>query len=171
MNLTPKQIRFCEEYLIDLNGTQAAIRAGYSKKTANEQSARMLANVSIQEYVQELKTKRSERTEITQDMVLKEYARIAFLDPRKLFDENDNLIPLTKLDEDTARAIAGIDHTTVYDKKTKLEETTKKIKLTDKKGALDSVARHLGMFNDKLTIENPRERKQIKLPDGTEIDI
>lgn len=51
--LTPKQQQFCLEYLKDFNGTQAAIRAGYSKKTANEQAARMLANVSIQNYIRE----------------------------------------------------------------------------------------------------------------------
>lgn len=70
-DLTPKQKMFCEEYTIDLNGTQAAIRAGYSEKTANEQAARLLTNVSVKEYVQSLMDKRSERIEITADYVLK----------------------------------------------------------------------------------------------------
>ena len=69
-NLTPKQQRFVEEYLIDLNATQAAIRAGYSGKTANEQGSRLLANVSISEAIAEAQNKRAERTEITQDYVL-----------------------------------------------------------------------------------------------------
>ena len=59
--LNEKQKQFCEEYIIDLNGTQAAIRAGYSAKTANEQAAQLLAKLSIQEYVQKIKNKRSER--------------------------------------------------------------------------------------------------------------
>lgn len=69
--LTPKQQAFVAEYLIDLNATQAAIRAGYSEKTANEQGSRLLANVSVQAAIQEAMDKRSEKVEITQDYVLK----------------------------------------------------------------------------------------------------
>ena len=69
-DLTPKQAMFCREYLIDLNGTQAAIRAGYSPKTAQEQSARLLSNVIIQEYVQLLMEERSKRVNITAEDVL-----------------------------------------------------------------------------------------------------
>jgi len=68
--LTPKQEMFCKEYIIDLNATQAAIRAGYSEKTANEQGARLLANVSISEKIRELINQRSARVEITADYVL-----------------------------------------------------------------------------------------------------
>jgi len=68
--LTPKQKAFCEEYLLDLNATQAAARAGYSEKTSNEQGARLLANVSVKKYIDELKESRSERTQITSDYVL-----------------------------------------------------------------------------------------------------
>jgi len=68
--LSEKQKTFCREYIIDLNGTQAAIRAGYSKKTANEQAAQLLAKLSIKEYVQSLMSERSQRTEITADFVL-----------------------------------------------------------------------------------------------------
>lgn len=75
--LTAKQVLFCEEYLIDLNATQAAIRAGYSEKTANEQGARLLANVSVQEKIAELKAARAKRTEITQDTVIQELAAVA----------------------------------------------------------------------------------------------
>lgn len=69
--LTDKQEKFCQEYLIDLNATQAAIRAGYSKKTANEQGAQNLAKLSVQARLKELQSARQERTEITQDYVLK----------------------------------------------------------------------------------------------------
>ena len=78
--LTPKQKKFCNEYLIDLNATQAAIRAGYSKKTANEQGARLLARVSVTEYLQKRLADRQQRTEITQDRVLQELAGIGFAD-------------------------------------------------------------------------------------------
>ncbi len=75
--LTDRQARFCEEYLIDLNATQAAIRAGYSEKTANEQGAQLLAKLSIQEKITELKAERAKRTEMTQDSVIQELAAVA----------------------------------------------------------------------------------------------
>ncbi len=70
MALTPKQEMFCREYIIDLNGTQAAIRAGYSEKTANEQSAQLLAKLSIKEYVQSLMDQRVQRVNIDADYVI-----------------------------------------------------------------------------------------------------
>lgn len=84
MTLTPKQQRFVEEYLIDLNGTQAAIRTGYSKNSANEQASQLLAKLSIQNAIIEAQTKRSERTQITQDMVLKQWWAIATANPNDL---------------------------------------------------------------------------------------
>ena len=76
MALTPKQERFVEEYLVDLNGTQAAIRAGYSPKTANEQASVMLAKPSIQEAVQAQRAKVSERTMRTVDDVMADIGRV-----------------------------------------------------------------------------------------------
>ena len=82
--LTDKQKRFCEEYLIDLNATKAAIRAGYKEKTAYAQGQRLLKKVEAQEYLQELMDERSKRTEITADRVLQELAAIAFSDRTEL---------------------------------------------------------------------------------------
>lgn len=75
--LTDRQARFCEEYLIDLNATQAAIRAGYSEKTAREQAAQNLSKLNIQEKIAELKAERAKRTEMTQDSVIQELAAVA----------------------------------------------------------------------------------------------
>ncbi len=77
MALTPKQARFVQEYLIDLNATQAAVRAGYSERTACEQGARLLANVKVREAIQAAEKKRQERTEITQDYVIGKLVEIA----------------------------------------------------------------------------------------------
>ena len=74
--LNEKQKQFCEEYIIDLNGTQAAIRAGYSAKTANEQAAQLLAKLSIQEYICELKNKRSERVKYSQDELMRDILEV-----------------------------------------------------------------------------------------------
>lgn len=82
--LTPKQQRFVDEYLIDLNGTQAAIRAGYSVRTANEQAAQLLAKLSVQQAVAEAQARRQQRTEITADRVVREAWNILTADPREL---------------------------------------------------------------------------------------
>lgn len=76
-NLNDKQRQFCEEYLVDLNGTQAAIRAGYSEKTAKEQAARLLTNVNVQEYISELQNKRNKRVQITQDEIVEKIIEVA----------------------------------------------------------------------------------------------
>ncbi len=113
--LTDKQKRFVAEYLVDLNATAAARRAGYSEKTACEQAARLLANVKVQTAVQEAKQARQERTEITQDMVLRETAKLAFFDIRKMFDKNGKPLDISMLDDDTAAALVGLDVQDVAD--------------------------------------------------------
>ena len=106
--LNDRQKRFCDEYLIDLNATQAAIRAGYSEKYANTNAAKLLQNTTIKEEIQKRQADRIHRTEITQDMVLRELSIIAFsnaADYAKVIekeavvsDENGSMIPL--LDKD-----------------------------------------------------------------------
>lgn len=78
--LTEKQKRFCEEYLIDLNATQAAIRAGYSVKSASRISIELLNKTHVQKYISYLQSEQSERTQITADTVLKELEKIALTD-------------------------------------------------------------------------------------------
>jgi len=75
--LTNKQLAFCQEYLVDLNATQAAIRAGYSERTAKSQGARLLTNVDIATRIQELMNKRSKRVEIDADWVLTQLKKVA----------------------------------------------------------------------------------------------
>lgn len=152
MALNQKQSRFVEEYLVDLNATQAAIRAGYSKKTANVIGPENLAKPCIAQALQAAMTARSQRTEVTADMVLAEYAKLAFLDPRRFYDENGALKPVHLLDADVAAALVGVDVVDSYDKESQATTTTKKIKFADKKGALDSIARHLGMFTEKVEL-------------------
>lgn len=154
--LTAKQQRFVEEYLIDLNATQAAIRAGYSEKTAASQGQRLLNNVEIASAVSVAQMARSKRTEITQDRVLAELAKIGFSDIRKAVkwgvsphdsqDENADanglniypveLVSSATIDDDTAAAVSEVS----------LTQTGVKIKLYDKLAALDKIGRHLGMF-------------------------
>jgi len=161
--LTPKQAQFVKEYLVDLNATQAAIRAGYSAKMADKIGSQLLGKTRVLESVQKAMAERSQRTEITADRVLAEYAKLAFFDPRKFYDDNGCLIPIHELPDDAAACIAGMDVSTERVGKDKDGSpefaTVRKIKLVDKKGALDSVARHLGMFNDKLNLSGSLEQR------------
>lgn len=109
MELTPKQERFVAEYLIDLNATQAAIRTGYSAKTAASQGARLLKQGGVARAVQAAQQARAVRTEITQDRVLQELARIAFFDIRRLYREDGSMKDPCELDADTAAALASIE--------------------------------------------------------------
>ena len=153
--LTDKQTKFCQEYLIDLNATQAAIRSGYSKKTAMEQGSRLLSNVKVSEYISSLQGKRRERTEITADMVVSELAKIAFFDIRKIFDDNGNLISPTQLDDSTASAISSIK-SRVEKQSGKADDwaEVKEYKANDKLRALEMLAKHLGILERK-PIEEP----------------
>lgn len=169
--LNPKQQRFVEEYLTDLNATQAAIRAGYSARSARVTSCRLLAQANIALAIQRRRTQVSERLDVTVERVLKEFARLAFFDPRKLFSEDGRPIPVTDLDDDTAAAIAGLEILEEYEGSgadRTLIGHTKKYKISDKRGSLDSLARYLGMFVDRhevsgpdggpIEVESPRER-------------
>lgn len=78
--LTEKQKRFCEEYLIDLNATQAAVRAGYSAKTASRIAIELLNKTHVSEYLAKLMRDRSENTKITSEQVIKELEKVAFSD-------------------------------------------------------------------------------------------
>lgn len=145
--LTDKQQRFVDEYLIDLNATQAAIRAGYSPKTSNEQGARLLVNVSVKGEIAKEQAERSKRTGINQDRVLTELAKIAFADMRNFMKWGPNGIKLLSVDDLTPEdsvCVAELSETT-----TEYGGTTR-IKLHDKKGALELLGRHLGMFKDKV---------------------
>ncbi|WP_051983782.1 terminase small subunit [Burkholderia pyrrocinia] len=163
--LTAKQQRFVDEYLVDLNASAAARRAGYSERTANEQGARLLAKVSVQEAVRAAMSDRRERTHITQDRVLRELARIAFFDIRRLYNADGTLKRPDQLDDEAAAGLAGVDvveqMTYSADGDGELTATptlTKKAKVFDKTAALTLAMRHLGMLNDKLELTKPRVR-------------
>ena len=147
--LTERQKRFCEEYLIDLNGAQAAIRAGYSRDSAKEIASENLTKPNIQEYLSQRQQELQEATGINQKRVLEEYAKVAFADIRNYYDENSMLLPIREIGDQAAGALAGIEVDQLWAAtmagRVQIGET-KKIKVYDKVKALDSLARHLGMF-------------------------
>jgi phage terminase small subunit len=153
--LTQKQAIFIEEYLIDLNGAQAAIRAGYSPNTAKEQAFDLLTRPHIKAALSKAMEARVSRTKITADRVLEEIGRIAFFDPRRMYKPDGNLKAVVELDDDTAAVVAGLEATEEFEgsgDSRKVSGMTKKVRLADKVAALTLAARHLGMLNDKLEV-------------------
>lgn len=148
--LTPKQERFVAEYLIDLNATQAAIRAGYSKKTAQEQGSRLLSNVMVAGELKRRQSKLADKYEVTADRVIRELALIGFanmLDYIRV--DNDGLarVDLSGVDRDQAAAIHEIKVESVMgsgDDAKAVEKVT--FKLADKRAALVDLGRHLNLF-------------------------
>lgn len=152
MALTPKQNRFAAEYLKDCNSTQAAIRCGYSPKTAEAQGSRLFRNAHVRQAIDEGLKRRAERVEVKQDDVLRELLRLAMVDIGEAFKEDGGLKPLHEMKPEVRRAIAGIDIHYLPGMEDQGPALVKKIKFWDKKGALDSLMRHLGAFNDKSTV-------------------
>ena len=146
--LTDKQRRFVDEYLIDLNGTQAAIRAGYSAKTANEQASRMLANVSIQQAVSEAMAERSKRTGVNQDRIVLELARIAFLKMTDVVDSEGRI--KENASEDDLACIESIKYK--HSDTETGSSTEREVKTASKLKAMELLGKHLGMWNDRLDV-------------------
>lgn len=147
MALTDKQSMFAKEYLIDLNATQAAIRAGYSPKSAMEQGYQLLQKTSVQEEIQIQMNNRANRTEITADKVLKELAKLGFSDMRDFAKWDSSSVKLHSSDdiEDTACVSEVSQSETQFG-------TNIKIKFHDKKGALELLGKHLGIFVEKVEL-------------------
>lgn len=169
--LTPRQERFVEEYLVDMNGTQAAIRAGYSARTANEQASRLLANASVSEAVARAKAERSARIGLTQDRVIEELAAIAFARMPDFAEWGDGdtmgLKPSGDLDDRQSAAILQVTETEKFVKSLgrgeQLMSRERSIKLHPKIDALKLLGQHLGMFSEKheVTVEVRQRAEQI----------
>lgn len=144
--LTPKQERFVQVYLVDVNATQAAIRAGYSKKTAQEQSSRLLSNVMVPKAIAKGKQALAEKAGVMAKKVDVEMARIGFANMQDYLDLSDpeNLtIDLSKITPEQASVIAE----TRVERRGLQRRVT--IKLHDKPNALVNLGKHLGLFNDR----------------------
>ena len=146
--LTKKQKLFCDEYLIDLNATQSAIRAGYSVASARQIADENLSKPDIKNYIEKALAERSKRTGINQDRVIQELARIAFV---KITDvaNDDGSINRDASDDD----LACIESVKVESSSTDTGYSEKReVKLASKMKALELLGKHLGMWNDKLNV-------------------
>lgn len=143
--LTEKQKRFIEEYLIDLNATQAAIRAGYSPNSARDIGSENLTKPDIRARIDEALAERSKRTGINADRVLREIARIAFVNAADVINFDSATIAEGASTDDTA-AISSVKVKTIPTKDG--EGVEREIRLCDKLKALELCGKHLGMFKD-----------------------
>ena len=146
ISMTSKQKAFCQEYLKDLNGTQAATRAGYSKKIVRAIASKNMTKHNIQEEIQRLMKERGKRTEITQDRVLKELASMGFSNIKDYVNKD----PLVKgsivfkdMDKISREKAGAIESIKVDTEKNKIE-----FKLHSKPKSIEMIGRHLGMFKD-----------------------
>lgn len=164
-NLNDKQKRFCEEYLIDLNATQAAIRSGYSTKTAASIGNENLIKPDIQKYIQELQSELSKKVGITQERVLEEFIKIGLSDIKNYYDSGLKLKEITSLEDRFSGAIGSIKITERVVRNLSGDmETERQIefKLHDKLTALDKIARHLGFY--------PKEKVNLTLNLGADAE-
>ena len=147
--LTKKQQAFVAEYLVDMNGTQAAIRAGYSPKTAQPQSARLLSNVMVQAALEKAFQKKVGRIEVTVDNVVEELRRIGFADVRSVAGVTGGSVVAVNSDDWTPEQAAAV---------AELADTKEgvRIKLHPKLPALESLAKHLGLYRPEALDVNLR---------------
>ena len=151
--MTKKQKRFVEEYLLDLNATQAAIRAGYSTNAAKEIGCENLTKPNIQAAIDKAMAERSKRTGVNQDRVLLELAKIAFVNVSDLMDMDTATVKDTATDDDLA-VISSVKVKTFPTKSGELG-VEREIRTCDKIRALELLGKHLGMFTDKVKFESP----------------
>lgn len=175
--LTPKQEKFAQR-LVETDKPSESYRYAYDAENMSDaaisvEACRLQDNPSVALRIDELRKMHLKRHQVTIDRVVAELSKLAFLDIRKAFDEEGNLKPIHELDDDTAAAIAGLEvevrrlagepdeelegqpHGGALKRQHGTTARLHKIKLSDKKAALDSLARHLGMFTDKAEISGP----------------
>lgn len=157
--MTKKQKRFIEEYLIDLNATQAAIRAGYSPDTAKSIGSENLTKPDIQARIAKAMAERSKRTGVNADRVVMELAKIAFVNANDVIDTETATVKADALPEDTA-AIQSVKVKTFGE-----DGLEREIKMADKLKALELLGKHLGMFKDKVELSGSLETEKSKLDD------
>lgn len=165
--LTPRQRLFALEYLVDLNATQAAIRAGYSKKSAAETGCELLKLPKVRTFVERELRKRENRLDLKADRVLLELMRVGMVDLARAFDDEGRLLALKDMPEDVRRAISGVEVEEEYadveggaldDGATRARIAigrVAKVKFWDKPKALELLGKHLALFTEKQEVSGP----------------
>lgn len=149
--LNPRQDRFCQEYLIDLIGSQAAIRAGYSERSAEVQAARLLRDDRVKRRIAELKAERQERTKIDADWLVQRLAMIATADVRSIMRDDGSLLPPSQWPDDVAAAVQGVDVSEIGPASDPMG-VVKKVRRADVLKALELLGKHvsIGAFRERV---------------------
>lgn len=164
--LSPKMRRFCEEYIVDLNGTQAAIRAGYSERTAKAIASENLTKPDVRKYIKNLREEARERNRIKLDELIQTLAAIVRLDPIDLFNDNGTVKNLSDIPESARKCITEL----------KLMEISsvdgpigmmKTIKLTSKLEAIEKLMKHLGGYEKDNEQRKPEIGTVVVLPNNS----
>lgn len=167
MALTDKQEMFCREYLVDLNATQAAIRAGYSDKTANRIAAQLLSKLDIEKRIQELMNGRSERLDIDADYVLKRLVDIDQMDVLDILHDDGGIKPIHLWPKVWRTSLSGMDLAEMFESKDgerDLVGIMKKIKWPDKVKNLELLGKHIKVQAFKEQIEQKVEATHNIMP-------
>lgn len=154
--LNAKQQRFVDEYLVDLNATQAAIRAGYSERTANEQGARLLAHVSVAAAIASAISARSERTKVSADWVLRRLEMEAEADLADLYDDGGNLLPVKQWPLIWRQGlVAGVETVREKGKEGDDESFVDKIKISDRVKRIELLGKHVDVqaFKERVEVD------------------
>lgn len=155
--LSPKQAGFVREYLVDKNATQAAIRAGYSHKTAEQQGCRLLRNAKVRAAVDAALAEQIERVNVRADDVLRELMRLGLADPAACFDADGEPLPLHKMPKEARAFIAGVDYEELWEGhgegRVRLGNI-RKLKFWSKPEALKMLGQHLKLFVEKVSHEH-----------------
>ena len=153
-NLTIKQKRFADEYLIDLNGAQAAIRAGYSENTAKEQASRLLTDVNLSNYIQNAIKTRSKELKVDADYVLRRLCEIDAMDALDIHDDNGKILPLKQWPKVWRTSISGLEVSEILAGGDPVS-ILKKIKWPDKTKNLELIGKHVNVqaWGDKKGVE------------------
>jgi len=157
-DLSEKQIIFAKEYLVCMNATESAIKAGYSKKTAHSQGCRLLKNVKVKSYVEQCLQERASKLDITPNRILEELGSIAFFNINNIFD-GDRIKSINELPKEVARAISSIKLRKEKIDGDDIPSEVMEIKANDKLKAIEMLMRYLGMFE----IDNKQGKEETNI--------
>lgn len=177
VELTDQQMLFCQQYVANnLNGTKAAIKAGYTAANAGVHASRLLSNDNIKKYVDVLKKDLGRRIDISADMIALEFAKIGFSDMRNFYDENNSLLNISELNDKAAAAVSYVEELEMTGGDSTDNKITRKIKLHDKVRALEALAKMIGADGITRIAQTDTDGNDIKqisiiLPPGINVEF
>lgn len=157
--LEPQQELFCRCYVKHFNGMKAAVEAGYAKSGSHTQSNRLLKNVNVQKRIRQLLSARLKRHDLSGDQILAEIKRVAYFDPRLLYDENNVMLPVNKWPTEVAMCIQAIETSEIRNPDGFIVGYTQKVKFWDKLKALEMLGKNKHLFSE--TVEHKHEHKVV----------